>query len=233
MELYIIRHGQSTNNALGTSVGRSKDPALTEIGQQQAALVAQHIAHDVCPECTWEKRERYQFDHLYVSGMRRALQTMQPIAQALNKQPEVWIDIHESGGIFLDHDDGTVRGYGGMTRTEIAQEFPGYILPEHVTEDGWWTGSREHHTECMGRAISVAENLLHRAKTSDERIAIVSHGYFVNQLIKALLNQLPSPSVYYTHYNTAITRIDFYKNGAITLRYVNRTQHLPPEFLTE
>ena len=38
MELYLIRHGQSTNNLLATAEGRSHDPPLTETGQRQAEL---------------------------------------------------------------------------------------------------------------------------------------------------------------------------------------------------
>ena len=45
MEIYLIRHGQSSNNALGTADGRSKDPSLTEIGFQQAAITATYLAN--------------------------------------------------------------------------------------------------------------------------------------------------------------------------------------------
>lgn len=50
LELYFIRHGQSTNNLL-TEDGsdtylsqRSTDPDLTPIGEEQARLVAEAIA---------------------------------------------------------------------------------------------------------------------------------------------------------------------------------------------
>ncbi len=49
MQLYIIRHGQSFNNALwdrtGGGNGRLPDPHLTEIGQQQA----EHSSPIPCP----------------------------------------------------------------------------------------------------------------------------------------------------------------------------------------
>ena len=42
MELYIIRHGQSTNNALGEDItNRVMDAPLTDLGHQQAQLVGQ------------------------------------------------------------------------------------------------------------------------------------------------------------------------------------------------
>ena len=40
MELFLIRHGQSANNALGDVKGRDKDPELTELGEKQAECLA-------------------------------------------------------------------------------------------------------------------------------------------------------------------------------------------------
>lgn len=232
MELYIIRHGQSFNNALGTAVGRRKDPALTDAGQAQAAAVADHLGNGTCPDCAWEKREGYQIDRLYCSAMLRALQTVQPIGQALGMQPEVWVDIHEDGGIFLDDDKGQAVGYPGLTRSEILDQFPGYVLPDAVTDAGWWHGSQEAVSETMGRALAVADDLLERSQGNNERIAIVSHGMFTNLLIKALFSQLPASGIYYHHYNTAITRIDFQPGGRLILRYLNRINHLTPDLVT-
>ena len=66
----------------------------------------------------------------------------------------------------------------------------------------------------------------------DERIALVSHGTFLDTLIRALLELPPDHRAYYSHYNTAITRIDFLPNGYLILRYTNRIQHLMPELIT-
>jgi bisphosphoglycerate-dependent phosphoglycerate mutase len=48
MQLYIIRHGQSVNNALWSTTGsnenRVEDPELTEMGKRQAELVADYLA---------------------------------------------------------------------------------------------------------------------------------------------------------------------------------------------
>ena len=53
MRFYFIRHGQSVNNAIyeatGGSDGRSEDPQLTEIGQQQARLLANFLRAQRCP----------------------------------------------------------------------------------------------------------------------------------------------------------------------------------------
>ena len=45
MQLYIIRHAQSVNNALDDQRYRVSDPLLTEVGHRQAAMLAEHLAH--------------------------------------------------------------------------------------------------------------------------------------------------------------------------------------------
>ncbi len=233
MELYIIRHGQSTNNALRSAVGRVHDAPLTEIGVRQAEALAAHLAGGPYPESLWESRAGYDFDHLYCSAMQRALQTAAPVSKALGLKPEVWVEVHEQGGIYLDSDDGQYVGYPGMTRAEIMERFPDYVLPETVTESGWWSDKTyENIGTASGRAIAVAEILIARSKQGDERIALISHGFFVSLLIKALLNQLPSATTYYHHYNTGISRIDIQPDAPLILRYLNRTHHLTPELLT-
>ncbi len=237
MELYLIRHGQSTNNALMDPTHRECDPPLTELGQRQAQLLAQHLANGFNPKYFGmssddDDSRGYRITRLYCSPMWRALQTAQPISQALGLAPEVWIEIHEHGGIYLDHgEDGGIVGYPGKTRSEILQEFPNYVLPEGITEQGWWRDGREEIADCHARAIKVAEQLRSWANT-EECIALVSHGTFIDALLKALFNQLPGYHLFYHHHNTAITRIDFDAEGRLHLRYLNRIDHLPPELIS-
>ena len=44
MQLYIVRHAQSTNNALADIRDRVCDPTLTELGERQAEIVGGHLA---------------------------------------------------------------------------------------------------------------------------------------------------------------------------------------------
>lgn len=245
MKLYIIRHAQSTNNALADQRRRVCDPPLTELGFRQAQLVAHHLATGSNPDyvigqsdedTTALTKQGYNIKHLYCSAMHRALLTAQPIARALGLRPEVWVDIHEHGGIFLEHDDARgIIGYPGKTRPEILKEFPDYILPAEITNEGWWNpaSGMEDWPACHGRAIKVANTLRQWAATRNgERVAIVSHGGFIDALLKALTYQLPSPHLFYHHYNTAITRVDFRADSRIDIRHINRFDHLPPELIS-
>lgn len=243
MELYIIRHGQSANNALEDETQRTYDPPLTALGQRQAEYLADYLfdggnrdpAFNPEAEIARNGDQRgFGFDHLYCSAMHRALQTAAPVAHALDLAPEVWLDIHEQGGIYLDEPAGRV-GYPGKGRREILSEFPAYILPATITDAGWWGIERGYESlhEGAGRAIKVAIELRRRALNQDKdaRIALITHGTFIDLLIKALLGQLPNRQFYFSHYNTGITRIDF-RGERLVLRCVNRTEHLPRELLS-
>ena len=86
MQLYIIRHAQSTNNALGDPENRDRDPTLTEIGARQADILAHHLAAGVelIPPTSSNNGHQgrvYQFTHLYCSAMWRSLQTADPLGR--------------------------------------------------------------------------------------------------------------------------------------------------------
>lgn len=242
MELYLIRHGQSTNNAQGTDQpNRVRDAALTALGRSQAAALAAYLAGgdrseialryyaDTYRQEGWVKA---QIDRVYCSAMLRALQTAQPVGAALGIAPEVWVDIHEHGGIFEEDGNGGRRGAPGLTRAEIGAQFPDYVLPDAVTERGWYTGDYETHAACQGRAISVARQLREWAATGAGRVVLITHGTFLDSLLKALLNSLPGGGHFYYHYNTGITRIDLLADGRLGLHYLNRTAHLSDDQLS-
>ena len=61
---------------------------------------------------------------------------------------------------------------------------------------------------------------------------MISHGGFINGLLRTLFNQPAGPLLFFQHYNTAITRIVFRTDGRLIVDYVNRVDFLPPEMLT-
>ena len=233
MELFLIRHGQSANNALADSSLRDKDPELTGLGRRQAEQVARFLAAGGHLRPEERAEDRRYLDRLYCSPMIRAMQTAEPIGLALDLAPEVWVDLHENGGIYLDHgpERGT-RGYPGQTRSEMLERFPGFVIPEQVGEEGWWRdGDMEPFHRSQGRAIGVAARLREWG-SGGERIGLVSHGGHLSCLLQALGGQLPADGWYYDHRNTAVTRLNFSPEGWITVAYLNRVDHLPEELKT-
>jgi 2,3-bisphosphoglycerate-dependent phosphoglycerate mutase len=243
MELYLIRHGQSANNILVDQRTRVADPALTEIGRRQAEMLAHHLAAATdttdLPAVSFGYRKvsqhngpGYGITRLFSSPMWRSLATAQPVGRALGLSVEVWVNIHEIGGIYLEEATGFV-GYGGKTRQELLDEYPGYVLPAAITDRGWWMESLETDLARRARAYTVAAQLRGwAAEGNDQRIAMVSHGGFLNDLLKALLDIPLGRTGFLQHCNTAISHLEFQPEGRVMVDYVNRVDHLPPELIT-
>ena len=241
-ELYLIRHGQSRNNAFAAEykakaaeTPRTSDPSLTPAGSDQAKCVARYLAEEADKTDVRDGtavRDGHGIERLYTSAMLRALQTAQPIADALGITPEVWVDVHEEGGIWLDQGDGRgAVGYPGMTRGEIETRFPGFVLPDSITEAGWWSRPFEPREELVRRAARVADDVRQHVAEQESRVAIVSHGTFISLLIQHLLLGRYVPDIRFGNHNTGITRLDF-DGGAVLLRYLNRIDHLPTHLVT-
>ena len=93
MQLYFIRHGQSINNA-NTSNNNYKehsDPYLTEIGKQQAQILAQFLKErqSISDTDSWNSQNQFGFGftHIYCSLMERAAETASYTAHALGNIP--------------------------------------------------------------------------------------------------------------------------------------------------
>ncbi len=225
MDLFLIRHGESTNNALADVSQRVADPELTATGRTQAERVAAYLAEGLHLAPAERTEDRPFFDRLYCSPMIRTLHTAQAIGRALELRSEIWASIHEIGGLYLDHgDERGVVGYPGLTRAEIAVRFPASVASAEVGEDGWWDAGRETNQQAQRRAIGVAADLRTRAG-EQTRIGLVTHGGFMSLLLSALGNQAMDDGSYYGHENTAITRIAL-APGTTVVKYINRTEHL-------
>lgn len=228
MELYLVRHAQATNNVVGAPF--TYEPPLTPWGARQAKSLAQYLADNALPHLAKrtprerladEGRTGFAITHLYCSPMWRSLQTAEILAPLLKLTPEVWIDIHERGGACPEDGGGA---YAGKSRQEIQAHFPSFLLPAGITEHGWWFRETEDAALCAERVRRVATSLQARAQ-QDERILLVSHGAFVDGLIKVLSGAPLSDQFAYHHFNTGITRIDFRPDGVYIL-YLNRVEHL-------
>ncbi|HES77278.1 MAG TPA: histidine phosphatase family protein [bacterium] len=241
MQFYFIRHGQSTNNRLYAQAGsrqeRSPDPELTEVGQQQAHYVADFLYRDdgvSVEEDAYDPQNVHRFGitHLYTSLMVRAVATGAVIARALGLPLLGWKDLHETGGMFLeDAETGDLIGQPGETRAYFTAHYPDLVLPESVTENGWWNRSFEPYEERPARAQRVLQDLMGRHGGTDHRVAVVSHGGFFNHLLMAILNMPEEGAPWFLINNTAITRVDFNAEGT-TVVYVNRADFLPRTLLT-
>ncbi len=245
MNLFLIRHAESVNNRIAESneyadfiATRSFDPEITDTGEKQAEALATHLASSSHPEFIRKGKaptHGYGITRIVASPMLRTLRTATPTARALGLPLEVWTDIHEQGGLFDGDptDADAVRSYPGLKRAEMLARFGELLLPDEVTEAGWWRGGYEDYPQSAARAVAVAERLTALAEAEPQtHLAFVSHGTFLNQLLHVLLGVPNESSMYFFHANTGITRMEFTGDGFRVLRYTNRIAHLAPEIMT-
>ncbi len=245
MRLYFVRHAQSGNNALwqnnGTHTGRSEDPELTELGQQQTQALATHLKNNNDP---LEKNitaapgnhplatNGYNISHLYCSPMLRAIETAMAASNAINIAPVVWEDWHETGGIWLE-ENGVRVGKPGKSREYLEQRFPNIVLPEHYGETGWWSREYEEEPAAFRRAKKVWQELLARHGQTNDRVMVVSHGHFFGLLMAAIFNLVPGEQRFMLH-NTGLCRIDYKDAGwkNVFVPYTNHLAHLAEALIT-
>ena len=221
MEFYLIRHGQSVNNASSDTL--EPDPALTNLGREQANHVGKALQ---------EKKIR----RLYCSPMLRTLQTAEIIGRVLELSPHVYVGLHEWDGIW----EASVGRYGatlpGLTRTQMREICPNVVLPDDVTDKGWLFSEWRNVELMLKRAYRDAGVFIQQAEAihgeSDERVAVVSHGGFLATMICAFLDLPPNDDPdHFAHRNGAVSKIRKTPEGT-QLRYLHRISHLPREMLT-
>jgi len=225
MELFLIRHGQSMNNA-NPGQTRHHDPGLTEIGSAQAERLA-----------AWGKTAG--LTKIVASPFLRALQTAEFLRNQTGAPAEVWVDIHEQGGCCTgpdpleDLETHAYQGQPGMTDAEIRAQYPHFQLPVEIDHRGWW---QSHPFESMAEARSRAAMVVDRAKNdlahTDDRIAVVCHGMLKLLVLDTLFggyvldeNNVDVP------YNTSVSRVVMTPSG-VELDYYNGVPHLSEELLT-
>jgi broad specificity phosphatase PhoE len=176
--------------------------------------------------------------------MARAVATGYSIAEALDLPLLCWVDIHETGGMFShDAETGGYRPEPGLTRDYLAANYPRLVLAEEVTETGWWNRPFEPREDRAPRAQRVLAELLARHGDTDDEVVFVSHGGFINYLLKAILgtgdplpesaatSEVSEPSLWFGIHNASLTRVDF-KGAERFVAYVNRTDYLPADLIT-
>ncbi|HSQ26244.1 MAG TPA: histidine phosphatase family protein [Anaerolineales bacterium] len=249
MQLYFIRHAQSQNNALydqtGSSNGRHSDPEITAAGWKQAQILADFLTTTGtgAPSNVFDPHNRmgFQFTHLYCSLMVRSIQTGRVMSKALNLPLVALADLHEGGGIFhKDETSGELSGLPGYDEAYFQQHYPELVLPTNMNKNGWWNRPFEDYAQRSERAARVLKLLLSLHASSEDRIALISHGGFYNYFLGEILGissnanserEPDAPEVWLTMNNVAITRMDWTPEET-RLIYHNRVDFLPTELIT-
>ena len=196
MLLYLIRHGESTDNA-GTTPPlpdsaselerqRSLDAHLTDHGRRQVERTGAWLA----------SRE---ITHLYASLMVRALQSGILLSRHLN------LPVHALAHL-CEYRTGT--GFAGLPRAEIEALFPECRLPQECGDEGWWDRSVEDEAAAYLRAERAARDLRSLHADTDDRVAVVTHGLFGSALISVLLGAPPCGYKRFPMENAAVSLLE-------------------------
>ncbi len=231
IQLLLIRHAQSANNALPESQ-RVPDPGLTELGYRQANALAEFF-HSRPPT------------HLYCSAFRRALETTFPIVKKLQLTPEVRWDLFEQGGCYEGYISGKTKPFAGMGRSQIRESFGDWKIDPQILDDGWYRG---HPLESDQMAVARAERVAnwltheivpeHRERKAPSRIACVIHADFKILLLQSLMkfatrNSSSEFTSFYQRgqepWNTSLTELEW-RSGEWHLNSLNQVPHLEPSY---
>lgn len=230
MRFVIIRHAQSTNNLLfeqtGASVGRDHDAPLTDLGHQQAALLADAVGAGVLP---------WQITHLYSSLMLRAVQTAAPLAERLALPHRCLSDAYEIGGPFVEAEDGTRSPHPGAPAHQLHAASSRLVLPESATDGGWFTGSYEDEYDVVAERARRVIEAIRASHGEDDTVALVTHGAFFQHLFRALL-QIDTMSGWVLKHNTAISLFLDERWGErerVTAYRLDWMPHLTEDLITE
>jgi broad specificity phosphatase PhoE len=181
----VLRHGESVGNAESRWQGQADYP-LTDTGRAQARKLAKR----------W-KNENVKFDLIISSPLKRAKETAEIIASAL----DVKIEFEP---LWLERDNGD---FSGLTVHEVRQNFTRSQFSTPYDPVG---GDGEGDWELFLRAGQALQSLL---KREPARYLIISHGGLLNQFMHAVVGVAPQANNAGTRFrfsNTAFAQLMYY-----------------------
>jgi probable phosphoglycerate mutase len=199
----VIRHGQTAHSAEKRFSGRS-DPALTALGERQAAAVSRRLA----------TRRGVVLAAVVTSPLQRARQTAAAVVSATGSPPVV---VEER---LRETDFGD---WEGLTFAEVQQEWPDHVKqwlasPEVAPPGG------ESVADTMARVRAVRDDL--QTDYAEGTVVVVTHVTPVKALAM-LAGDLPLSALLRLHIDLcSLTTLEWYADGPAVLRGVNDTGHL-------
>ena len=227
----IVRHAQSANNALPDHQ-RVCDPGLTDIGKQQAELLAKFLSSQ-------------PIGLIYCSGFLRAIETTVPLTIATGLPAYVHGQLYEVKGCFSGYIESQLVSEPGLGRSAIQERYSHWEIDPTIDDRGWnYNRSVETEEEADARADSVASWLKDHAgkeqAIADSLTVLVIHADFKVKLLRSLrmLNNEASRSSEepwndVCPLNTSISKVTFSKDSLVSISDYNSVTHLPKELVTE
>jgi 2,3-bisphosphoglycerate-dependent phosphoglycerate mutase len=201
-ELILVRHGESEPLVPGRPfplVDGHGDPALAPDGQVQAQQVAARLAG-------------HPIDAMYVSTLRRTVETAAPLAALLGIEPTVERDLRE---VYLGEWEGE------LYRLRMAEGHP--VAMQVINEQRWDAIPGAESAESINARVSGALARIVAAHPG-ECVAIFSHGGIIAAIL-AHVTQAGRPFAFLGASNGSISQLVAFGDRWI-LRRFNDTAHL-------
>jgi 2,3-bisphosphoglycerate-dependent phosphoglycerate mutase len=206
-ELYLIRHADALpGEEIVIPGGGYDDQPLSKLGQTQAVALADWLA-------------TVPFDAIYASSLRRTQETAVPLARHQNKEIIVEPSLRE---IRLRVDKGPQPGDDSGATAQSLRERMEKVIQTVVTY-GKWSAIPGSEPSDVFRARVVNAIAAIAARHAGERIAVFSHGGFINAYFAVALGL--ENDFFFPIFNTSVSIMRWQANR-VSIVSLNELGHL-------
>ena len=201
-EIVLVRHGASEPAVAGRSfppLDGHGDPALAPEGEAQAERVAERLAGE-------------RLSGLFVTGLRRTLQTVAPLAARTGLEP---VTVPELREVRLGEWE------GGEFRIRMAEGDP--VALRAVAEERWDVIPGAETMEALAARVRASIDAV-VASAGPGRVAAVLHGGIIGEICRQATGSRPFAFVHSD--NGSLTRLVVFGPDRWLLRSFNDTAHL-------
>ena len=194
MEIVLVRHGLPLRVELETGIA---DPELAAEGHEQAEKMAAYLGVE-------------DVEAVYVSPLRRALETARPLCKVLGIEAVVSEGVAEF--------DRNSREYVPVEELRASND-PRW---EKLLR-GEWDGVDEDPSLFKARVVETIEDMI--ARHAGGRVVVVCHGGVINQYLAHVLGIETHIGFFYPKY-TSIHRVMAARSGQRSIVSINEASHL-------
>jgi probable phosphoglycerate mutase len=194
VEIVFVRHGLPLRIELETGIA---DPELAAEGHEQAAKMAAYLGVE-------------DVEAVYVSPLRRALETARPLCKVLGLEAVVSEGVAEF--------DRNSREYVPVEELRATND-PRW---EKLLR-GEWDGVDEDPSLFKARVVATVEDMI--ARHPGGRVVVVCHGGVINQYLAHVLGIETHVGFFYPKY-TSIHRVMAARSGERSIVSINEASHL-------
>ena len=194
MEIVLVRHGLPLRVELETGIA---DPELAAEGHEQAEKLAAYLGVE-------------DIEAIYVSPLRRAIETARPLCKLLGLEAVVSEGVAEF--------DRNSREYVPVEELRATND-PRW---EKLLR-GEWDGVDEDPSLFKSRVVATVDDMI--AKHPGGRVVVVCHGGVINQYLAHVLGIETHIGFFYPKY-TSIHRVMAARSGQRSIVSINEASHL-------